>query len=86
MGRFDVCLKRVFSKTRFFADVFNGFYHEGRQVINPGQLTDQPVQEAYFTTRQAKGKERKVFLVLGGWGGFNEKLYSALNLPSPYPS
>jgi hypothetical protein len=62
MGRFDVCLKRVFSKPSFFADVFNGFYHEGRQVINPGQLTDQPVQEAYFTTRQEKGKERKVFL------------------------
>ena len=62
MGRFDVCLKRVFSKSRFFADVFNGFYHAGRQVIQSGLLTDQPVQEAYFTTRQEKGKESKVFL------------------------
>ena len=62
MGRFDLCLKRVFSKPRFFAAVFNGFYHKGRQVILPEQLTDQPVQEAYFMTCEEKGKEAKVFL------------------------
>ncbi len=62
MGRFDLCLKRVFSKPRFFAAVFNGFYYKGRQVILPEQLTDQPVQEAYFTTCQEKGKETMFFL------------------------
>ncbi|MBR4673440.1 MAG: hypothetical protein IKP00_03160 [Victivallales bacterium] len=60
MGRFDLRLKRVFSKPRFFAAVFNGFYHKGRQLILPEQLTDQPGQEAYFMT--CEEKEAKVFL------------------------
>ncbi len=45
MGRIDVLTKEYMSDNEVFADAFNYFLYDGRQVIRPGRLRELDTTE-----------------------------------------
>lgn len=45
MSKIDACTKAYMSNPRFFSDVFNYYFFQGRQVVKPEELSVQDITE-----------------------------------------
>ncbi|MBQ6695818.1 MAG: Rpn family recombination-promoting nuclease/putative transposase [Lachnospiraceae bacterium] len=68
MGKIDVVVNRYCSDTERFADLFNGVFFEGRQVVKPEELTlsSQVYRQTPIALEQESGEgrppEKELFL------------------------
>lgn len=45
MGKIDICTKEYVSNPRIFADAFNYYFFQGKQVVKSEELTMQDIAE-----------------------------------------
>ena len=58
MGKEDFSVNRMLERPIIFADLVNGYYYHGRQVVDPEELVPQPTMEQIVYERNDGKRER----------------------------
>lgn len=56
MGKYDICMQEYLQNKEYFADLFNGCFFHGQQVIRPEELTE--ASEGYVVDDATRQKTR----------------------------